>query len=144
MSWIGMIDTYLAVIVPAIGSTLGLFLMRNFMMQIPDSLIEAAKIDGAREFAVFIRVAMPISKPAWITLIILSFQAMWGVTGGMFIYTEKMKPVSYALAQLVNVGIARTGVAAAVMLIMLTVPISVFIISQANIMETMATSGIKE
>jgi len=144
MSKLQMIDTYWAVILPSIGSTLGLFLMQNFMVQVPTPLIEAAKIDGASEFRIFWTVMMPLSRSAWITLIILSFQALWGTTGGGFIFTEKLKPVSYALSQIVNAGVARTGVASAVTLIMLTVPILVFIISQSNVIQTMATTGIKE
>jgi ABC-type glycerol-3-phosphate transport system permease component len=113
------------------------------MVQIPDSLIEAAKIDGAGELSVFWTVAMPMAKPAWITLIILSFQNLLGTTVGTFLYTEKLKPVSYALSQIISAGVARTGVAAAVSLVMLAVPVAVFIISQSNVIETMATSGIK-
>lgn len=144
MSKLHLIDTYWAVILPTAASTLGLFLMQNFMVQVPDALIEAAKMDGANEFTIFWKVMMPLSKSAWITLIILSFQNLWGTTGGGFIYTEKLKPISYALSQIVNAGVARTGVASAVTLIMLIVPIAVFIISQSNVISTMATSGIKE
>ena len=144
MSKLHLIDTYWAVILPSAGSTLGLFLMLNFMVQVPDALIEAAKMDGANELTIFWKVMMPLSKSAWITLIILSFQTLWGTTGGGFIYSEKLKPVSYALSQIINAGIARTGVASAVTLIMLVVPIVVFVISQSNVIQTMATSGIKE
>lgn len=144
MSKLHLIDTYWAVILPTAASTLGLFLMQNFMVQVPDALIEAAKMDGANEFTIFWKVMMPLSRSAWITLIILSFQNLWGTTGGGFIYSEKLKPVSYALSQIVNAGVARTGVASAVTLIMLVVPIAVFVISQSNVISTMATSGIKE
>lgn len=143
MSKLGFIDSYWAVILPAVGGTLGLFLMKNFMVQIPDELMESAKIDGTSEFGIYWRIVMPLCKPAWITLIILSFQQMWGTTGGVFIYSEELKPLSYVLSQLVNGGISRTGVASAVSLIMLIVPVSVFIISQSNVMETMSTTGIK-
>jgi len=144
MSKLGLVDSYYPVIISAAGSTLGLYLMKNNMVQIPDSLLEASKMDGASEFKIFFSVVMPLCKPAWMTLIVLSFQSLWGTTGGSFIYSEKLKPVSYALSQIVNAGIARTGVASAVTLIMLIVPITVFIISQSNVIETMATSGIKE
>lgn len=144
LSKLHLIDSYWAVILPTAASTLGLFLMQNFMVQVPDALIEAAKIDGAGEFTIFWKVMMPLSRSAWITLVILSFQNLWGTTGGGFIYSEKLKPVSYALAQIVNAGVARTGVASAVTLIMLVVPIAVFIVSQSNVIQTMATSGIKE
>ena len=144
MSRLGLIDTMYALVLPSIAGTLGLYLMLNFMMQIPDALIESAKIEGATEFQIYRTIIMPLSKPAWLTVIILTFQTLWGATGGMFIYTEKLKPLSFALSQIVNAGIARTGVSAAVTLIMLVVPISVFVISQSNVIQTMASSGIKE
>jgi ABC-type glycerol-3-phosphate transport system permease component len=143
MSYLGMIDTYWAVVLPVVGSTLGLYLMKNFMVQIPDEMLEAAKIDGAGELKTFWRVVMPLCKPAWITLIILSFQNLWGATGGVFIYTEELKPVSYVLIQMVSGGISRTGVSSAITFIMLLIPITVFVISQSNVIETMATSGVK-
>ena len=143
MSKLHLIDSYWAVILPAASGTLGLFLMENFMVQVPNAMIEAAKIDGASEFRIFWTVIMPLCKPAWITLIILAFQQMWGTTGGVFIYSEELKPLSYVLSQLVNGGIARTGVASAVSLLMLIVPVTMFILSQSNVMQTMATTGIK-
>lgn len=143
MSAMNLIDTIWAVILPAVGGTLGLYLMKNFMVQIPDELLEAAKIDGAGEFQTFFKTVMPLCKPAWITLIILSFQSMWGTTGGVFIYSEEWKPLSYVLSQIVSSGISRTGVSSAVSLIMLVVPVTVFVISQSNVLETMATSGMK-
>lgn len=149
MSKLGLVNTYWAVLLPVIGSTLGLYLMKNFIVQIPTSLIEAAKIDGASEFRIFATIIIPLCKPAWITLCILSFQTLWGATGGNFLYSEKLKPISYALSQIVGAGtaggsVARTGVASAVSLIMLIVPVTVFIISQSNVLETMASSGMKE
>jgi len=143
MTRAGLVDTHLAVILPAFGGTLGVFLMRNFMSQVPDSLIEAAKMDGANEIKTWWTVVMPMAKPAWITLMILSVQMFWGATGAMFIHTEALKPVAFAMAQIADVGVARQGVFAAFNLIMLVVPISVFIISQSNVIETMASSGIK-
>ena len=144
MTYLGLVDTYWAVILTAVGGTLGLYLMKNFIVGIPDSLIEAATIDGANEFTIYWKIIMPLCKPAWITLIILSFQQMWGTTGGVFIYSEELKPVSYVLSQLVSGGIARTGVSSAVSLIMMTVPVAVFVISQSNVLETMSTSGMKD
>lgn len=143
MSGLGLIDSIWAVVLPAVGGTLGLYLMKNFMVQIPDELLEAAKIDGASEFQTFIGTVMPLCKPGWITLIILSFQSLWGTTGGVFIYSEELKPLSYVLSQIVSSGIARTGVSSAVNLLMLIVPVTMFIINQSNVLETMATSGMK-
>lgn len=143
ISWLGLIDTHLAIIIPSWGFTLGLFLMRQFMVTIPTELLEAAKMDGAGEYRVFFKVVMPLVKPAWLTVIILLFQQLWSTDGGAYIFTENLKPLSFALQQIVAGGIARTGASAAVALLMLVVPISVFIISQSRIIDTMAHSGIK-
>ena len=143
MTRIGLVDTHMAIILPALGGTLGVFIMKSFMTQLPDSLVEASKIDGAGEFKIYWTVAMPLAKSAWITLVILSVQAFWGATGATFIHTESLKPISFALSQIVQVGVARQGVFAAASLIMLLPPVIVFIISQSNVIEAMATSGIK-
>lgn len=143
MTRLHLVNSYWAVILPVVGGTFGLYLMQNFIVQVPDELIEAAKIDGMSEYKIFFKIIMLLSKPAWITLIILSFQSFWGNTGGTFLYSERLKPVSYMLSQVVSGGIARTGAASAVTLVMMLVPIIVFIISQSNVLETMATSGLK-
>ncbi|MGF7146353.1 ABC-type glycerol-3-phosphate transport system permease component [Anaerotaenia torta] len=144
MSGIGWLDSYLALIVPAIAKPLGLFLMKQFMEQIPDSLLEAGRIDGASEFAVFLKIGMPQVKPAWLTLIIFCFQDLWNLQGASYIYSEELKTLPYALSQISAAGISRAGASAAVAVIMMIVPITIFIISQSNIIETMASSGIKE
>ncbi len=143
ISKLGLVDTQWAVIIPAIGYTLGLYLMKQFMESVPMEIIEAAKIDGASEFRVFWSVVMPYVKPAWLTLIILLFQQLWGTDGGTYIYTDKLKPLSYALSQIVSGGISRTGAASAVSVVMLIVPITVFVINQTKVINTMAYSGIK-
>jgi ABC-type glycerol-3-phosphate transport system permease component len=147
ISWLGMINTYWAVLIPAFGSTLGLYLMKQFMEQIPDSLIEAAKIDGASEYRIFWQIVMPIVKPAWLTLIIFSLQNLWSngsVTSHKYIYSEQLRTVDAVFGQIANGGIARTGPVAAVTLLMMTVPIIVFIVTQSNVIQTMSTSGLKE
>lgn len=144
MSWLGLIDTYWAVIIPAFAYSLGLYLMKQFMEQIPDVLLEAAKIDGASEYRIFWTIVMPNVKPAWLTLIILLFQILWGSDGNGFIYSEQLKSLHFAANQIVQGGIARAGAAAAVALILMSVPITLFIFSQSRIIETMATSGMKD
>ncbi|MCR5770077.1 MAG: carbohydrate ABC transporter permease [Butyrivibrio sp.] len=144
MSKIGWLDSYASLIVPAIAKPLGLFLMKQFMEQIPDSLLEAARIDGASEFRVFWTIAMPQVKPAWLTLIIFCFQDLWNLQGSNYIFSEELKTLPYALSQISAAGIARSGATAAVAVIMMSVPIAIFIASQSNIIETMASSGIKE
>ena len=143
MSLLGLIDTYFAVVLPVMAGTLGLYLMQTFITQIPMELIESAKIDGKSEYSIFFTIIMPLAKPAWITLIILSFNALWGTTAGNVIFTETLKPFAAMLAQVIQGGVARTGSAAAINLLMLVVPVTVFIVSQSKVVETMATSGIK-
>lgn len=144
MSGLGWLDTYLSLIVPAIAKPLGLFLMKQFMEQIPDALLEAARIDGAKELQVFYKVALPQVKPALLTLLIFSFQDLWNLQGSTYIYSEELKTLPYALSQISAAGISRAGVTAAVTVVMMVVPIVLFMLCQSNIVETMASSGIKD
>lgn len=143
MSTLGWIDSYLAIVVPAFGSTLGLYLIRQFMLGVPNALLEAAKIDGASEWRIFWRIVMPQVKPAWLTAMIFSVQSLWNVGSSNFIYEEKLKTLPYAMSQIVSAGIARAGVGAASTVVMMIVPIAIFLFAQNNIVETMASSGIK-
>ena len=141
---LGWIDTYWAIIVPAFASPMGLFLMKQFMEGLPTSLIEAAKIDGANEWKVFTGIVMPNVKPAWMTLIIFSVQALWNNKASTYIYSEERKTLVYALQQIQSGGIARTGQGAAVLVVVMIVPIIIFIFSESQILETMASSGLKD
>ena len=141
---LGWIDTYWAIIIPAFAAPIGLFLMKQFMEGLPTSLIEAAKIDGANEWKVFMGIVMPNVKPAWLTLIIFSVQSLWNNRAATFIYSEEKKTLVYALQQIQSGGIARTGQAAAVTVIVMVVPIAIFILSESQILETMASSGLKD
>ena len=139
----GLINTLWSVILPAVGLPLGLFLMRNFMTQIPDGMLEAARIDGAGTWRIFASIAMPMVKPAALTLIIFTFQSLWNTTGGTFIYDEKIELLPTILNQVVTAGIARAGSGAAASVVMMIPPFIIFIILQSRIIETMAFSGIK-
>ena len=145
MSRMHLVDTYWALILPAVGGSLGLFLMKNFMQtNIPDALLESAEMDGAGEGTKFFRIVMPLVKPAWLTLIIFSVQSLWGIGSTTMIYSEQLKTLPYALSQIPASGIARAGVSAAVGVFMMILPLTVFIVTQSNSMETMSTAGIKE
>ena len=141
---LGWIDTYWAIVIPAFASPMGLFLMKQFMEGLPTSLIEAAKIDGANEWKVFSGIVMPNVKPAWMTLIIFSVQALWNNKASTFIYSEERKTLVYALQQIQAGGIARTGQGAAVLVVVMIVPIIIFVFSESQILETMASSGLKD
>jgi len=141
---LGWIDTYWAIIIPAFASPMGLFLMKQFMEGLPTSLIEAAKIDGANEFKVFFSIVMPNVKPAWMTLIIFSVQGLWNNRASAYIYSEEKKTLVFAMQQIQSGGIARTGQGAAVLVVLMVVPIAIFIFSESQILETMASSGLKD
>ncbi|MCR5676056.1 MAG: carbohydrate ABC transporter permease [Lachnospiraceae bacterium] len=141
---LGWIDTYWSIIIPAFASPMGLFLMKQFMEGLPTSLIEAAKIDGANEWRVFYQIVMPNVKPAWMTLIIFSVQALWNNKASTYIYSEERKTLVYALQQIQAGGIARTGQGAAVLVVVMVVPILIFVFSESQILETMASSGLKD
>ncbi len=140
----GMVDTYWAIIIPAFASPMGLFLMKQFMEGLPTSLIEAAKIDGASEWRVFTGIVMPNVKPAWMTLIIFSVQNLWNNRASTLIYSEEKKTLPFAMQQIQAGGIARTGQAQAVLVVLMAVPIAIFIFSESQILETMASSGLKD
>ncbi len=141
---LGWIDTYWAIIIPAWCAPMNLFLMKQFMENLPTSLIEAAKIDGANELKVFLRIVMPNVKPAWMTMIIFSVQSLWNNRASTYIYSEEKKTLVYALQQIQSGGIARTGQGAAVLVVVMVVPIVIFIFAESQILETMASSGLKD
>lgn len=145
MSKLKLIDSHFALILPAFSSSLGLYLMKQFMeTSIPDALLESAHIDGAGEMTVFWRIVMPLVKPAWLTLVIFSFQGLWNSGGTTLIQSESLKTLNYALGQIVSGGVARQGTAAAASVIMMIVPVLVFVVTQSNVLETVATSGMKD
>lgn len=144
MAKTGMINTYWALILPSVAGSLGLFLMRNFMVSLPFSLIESANIDGAGLFKIFWRIVMPNVKPAWLTLLIFTFQSLWNNTGSKFIYTESLKVLPTILNQISTSGIARVGVGSAVAVVLMIPPIILFLFVESNVLETMAHSGIKD
>lgn len=145
MSAFHMIDTYWAIIVPAWGYTLGLYLMKQFMdTNVTDAVLESARLDGASELRTYWVIAMPMVKPAWMTLIIYCFQSLWNAGSSIYIYSEQLKSFNYAIGQITAGGIRRAGASAASLVLMMIVPIMVFVISQSNIIETMGSSGMKD
>ena len=145
LSTLGLMDNPFALIIPAWGSSMGLYLMKQFMdSSISDSVLESARLDGCNEFRTFLTIAMPMVKPAWLTLIIYSFQGLWNTGASAYIYSEQLKTLNYAIGQITAGGIARAGASAASSVVMMIVPIGVFVVSQSNIIETMASSGMKD
>ena len=145
MSALNIVDTYWAIIIPAWGSTLGLYLMKQFMdTNVTGAVLESARLDGANELKIFWTIAMPMVKPAWLTLIIYSFQGLWNQGASIYIHSEQLKSLNYAIGQITAGGIKRAGASAAATVIMMLVPIFVFVLTQSNIIETMGSSGMKD
>ena len=143
---LGLIDKFISNILPIIAMPVGLFLVKQFIDQIPDSLIEAARIDGAGEATILFRVVMPMVKPALATIGILSFQSAWGATEASvyFINDESLKTFAYYITTFTSSGNAATqGISAASALIMFVPNLVIFIFMQSKVMDTMAHSGIK-
>lgn len=140
---IGIVDTYWAYILPSLASTMGVFLMKQYMEgYVPYALIESARIDGAGYFKLFWSIIMPIIKPAWLTLTLFAFKDIWSMTSTM-VFTEELKTLPTIMSQIATAGIARQGSGMAVAVIMMIPPIIVYLISQSNVMQTMSSAGIK-
>ena len=144
MARLGLIDNPLALILPSVASPMGLFLMRQSIGQIPDAMIEAAKVDGAGLFRICWQIVMPNQKPALMTLIIFAFHAAWNIQTGTVVFQEQYKTLTTVATQAAASGLARAGVASAVSVFVLIPPIVVFMLAQRQVIETMAHSGIKD
>ncbi len=142
---IGILDTFWAYILPALASTMGVFLIKQFMeSSIPTALIEAAHIDGADAHTIFWQIVMPLAKSSWLTLTLFSFQGAWAATGGNLIFSEELKTLPSVMGSVVSSGLARSGSAMAVTVLMMIPPITIYMLTQSNVLETMSTAGIKE
>lgn len=143
---LGIIDTYLALIVPKLAVAYNFFLMKQFIEQFPNELLEAGRIDGAKEWKLFWRIVMPSLKPAWSTLVVFSFVDNWNdyFTPLIFTTSEAMKTLPLALQTISDAGnIARAGAVSAAVFLMTVPTIAIFTSMQSRVMETMVHSGIK-
>lgn len=145
ISTMGIIDTYWVYILPALASTVNCFLMKQFMdSSVNDSLLEAARIDGAGVFGMYLKIVMPIMKPAIMTVLLFEFQGMWSTVPGGTIFSEELKTLPYAMSSIGAAGLARQGSSMAISVVLMIPPILVFLVTQSNVLETMGSSGIKE
>lgn len=144
---LGLLDSFWANVIPLLIMPTGVFLLKQFIDGVPNALIEAARIDGAGEFRIMMRIVYPVIKPAMATVAVLFFQAAWnGVeASNMFINTEGYKTFAYYMNVLsaAGNGVAGRGMAAAASLIVIIPNIVLFVIMQSKVMDTMAHSGIK-
>lgn len=146
LSRLHMLDTFWALLLPAVATPMGLFLMKQFMEQIPTAILEAARLDGYNEFSIFAKIIMPNVKPAWMTLIIFTFQGVWNNTGAQqYVFREDLRTLPSMLSQIVSSGtMARMGTGAAATVFLMLPPILLFVFLQRSVVETMAFAAIKE
>jgi len=145
---LGIMNTYLGHVLPMIALPVGVFLMKQFMDQVPSELMEAAKIDGASEIRIFLRVVLPLVTPAMATITIIAFQSAWGnaETSTLFMQDDAMKTLPFYMGTLTSNlanSVARQGAAAAGALVMFIPSLIIFLVNQRKFIATMAHSGIK-
>lgn len=145
---LGVVNTFMALVLPLIAMPVGMFLLTQFISDIPDSLLEAARIDGANEWTILLKIVAPIVRPALATVGILAFQSAWNATepSATFISNDLLRTMPFYLNALVaNQGnsVAGAGMMAAATLVMFVPNLIVFILMQKSVLNTMAHSGIK-
>lgn len=144
VSGMKIIDSYWVYILPQLAATLGVFLMKQYIEgYVPDALLEAASIDGAGYYRIFWQIVMPVIRPAWLTVTLFSFRDVWAAIPNGTIFSERLKTLPQIVTQITAGGIARTGSAMAVTVIMMIPPIFVYLVSQSNVVEAMSSAGIK-
>ncbi len=142
---LGIIDTYWVYLLPALQSTTGVFLMKQYMdVSVPKALMEAALLDGAGYYRIFWTLVMPLVKPSWLTLALFAFRDAWAIQPGGTIFSEELKTLPVAMNQIAASGIARSGSVMAATVLLMIPPILVYLVSQSNVMETMSSAGMKD
>ncbi|HIW74638.1 MAG TPA: carbohydrate ABC transporter permease [Firmicutes bacterium] len=143
-----LIDHFAVLFLPLLAMPVGLFLVKQFIDQVPDALIEAARIDGAGDFRIVTGIVAPIVKPALATVAILAFQSSWNNVeiSTYYVDNDLMRTFAFYLSSLI-VGMGNTvagrGVLAAATLVMFLPNLVIFIFMQNKVLNTMAHSGIK-
>lgn len=145
VSKLGILNTYWAYICPSVGASLGLFLIKQFIEQLPDALLEAARIDGASEWKTYFSIVLPNIKPATLTVFIFQFVNIWNGLSKEMVYDEQLKVVKVALEQVsASNAYARMGSGMAGSVLLMIPPIVIFILMQRNVVETMTFAGMKD
>jgi ABC-type glycerol-3-phosphate transport system permease component len=144
---LGITNTIWAHILPLLAIPVGLFLIKQFIDDIPNDLIEAARVDGAGDFYIYLKIILPLIKPALVTVAILAFQSAWNNTETAMLYVskEELQTFAYYLGTLSSAGnsVSGAGVSAAAALILFLPNLIIFIIMQSKVIDTMAYSGMK-
>lgn len=147
ISGVSLTNTFLVHILPMLAMPVGLFLVKQFIDSVPNSLIESAQIDGASDYYIVFNVVAPIVKPALVTVGMLAFQASWNAieASNIYITDDSLKTLPFYMSVLTSQAniVAGAGLSAAASLIQLLPNLVVFIALQSRVINTMAHSGIK-
>ncbi|MET0842433.1 MAG: carbohydrate ABC transporter permease [Mycetocola sp.] len=146
VSKLGLVNTYAALILPFITAPIGVFLMRQFILGIPDALIEAARIDGAGEFRIFARIVMPLCGPPLATLGILTFLASWNNFLWPLVAAQSESKYTLPVAlSLYSTGQNATnyGILLAGSVLVITPILALFVLLQRYFIRGVATAGLK-
>lgn len=143
-----MIDNFFSLVLPLVAMPVGLFLVKQFIDQVPDALIEAAKLDGASDFRILLQIVAPIVKPSLVTVAILAFQSAWNTPepSTLYVNSDSLKTFAFymtALGTQTGNSVAGQGMTAAASLILFIPNLIIFICMQSKVLNTMAHSGIK-
>lgn len=144
--YLGLYNSYAALILPRIATAYGMFLMKQFCDQLPKPLLEAARVDGAHELRIYTGIALPFLRPAWGTLLVFTFTSCWNDASSSLMYTssQSLRLLPVMLSSISeSTSLARAGAAAAASFLVMLPSIVIFILQQRKVMETMAHSGIK-
>lgn len=138
-------DTHLAIICLQAFSAFGVFMMRQFYQGVPDSLCEAARIDGMNEYQIYARIMLPLAKPALATLTIFTFVGTWNDFLGPSIYltTESKKTLQIGLRMFIGQYSSEYGLIMAASVISLIPVLAVFLYFQKYFVEGIAATGVK-
>jgi len=144
---LGIRDTYFVHILPFVASPVAVFLIKQFIDQIPDSLMEAAKLDGATDVYIFTKIIIPLIGPAVATVSIITFQAVYMnvETSQFYVTNETLRTMAYYMTSFtVNIpGVAAASLGAAIGLLMFLPNLILFLTFQRKMIETMLHSGVK-
>jgi multiple sugar transport system permease protein len=147
MSSLGLTDSYAGVVLPWLANAFGIFLMRQFIADVPDELLDAARLDGASEFRLLVTIVVPLLRPAIITLLVFTVVYYWNnFLWPLTILSSQDKfPITITLAQLLsyNTSVQYQGVVMAGVLIASAPTLLVFLAAQRVFVQGISRSGIK-
>lgn len=143
---LGWLDTWIPLIVPGLGGAFGVFLARQFIEKIPDSLIESARLEGCPEFRIYRQIVMPISRPLIATLGILTFLGSWNSFLGplIILLNERLFTLPLVVSMLQGRFPGKDNVQMAGAMISILPVLILFFLFQKQVVESLASSGLKD